>query len=1045
MKEQFYLWKHGMYFIIFLLANQLSAQMNITGTVTGAADNLPLIGASINVQGTSVATITDIDGKYTIVASSGDVLVFSYLGMQEQKLQVGDANVIDLEMKVATILDEVIITAYGTSKKGSFTGSATQIDAKSIENRALTNISSAIEGAPGIQYSPGNGQPGSSSPIRVRGFGSVNASSDPLYVVDGIIFSGQIASINPNDIESITVLKDAASTALYGSKAANGVILLTTKQGSSGGDKFNLNISKGFSGRAIPEYERVSAEQYYPLVWEAYRNSLSISGNATQADANQTASNGIFDLVGTNPFNVPNNQIVGTDGQLNPSAQLLYADDLDWQDELMRRGDRTVVDLSYQGSNKKTNYFASLSYLDDQAWILNSDFERISGRININTTPNKWIKTGVNIYGSTSTSNQAADGGSTSFVNPFFSTRNIAPIYPVFEHDPTSGALILDDNGNPIYDLGDNRVGNTNGRHAIQETILNIDNDRNSSLNARAFVDINFTNDLKLTVNGSLDRRFFHNEDFDNPIVGDGAPAGRAGRDDITISSVTYNQLLTYSKDFGDHSFTALAGHESFEYERNALGGFKIGLIASGNTELINFTQTSDLSSNTRKYSTEGYLGRLEYDFADKYFLSGSFRRDGSSRFAKDVRWGNFWSVGGAWRIDQESFVSGIESINALKLRASYGEVGNDSNLDNGALSFFASQPLFALDNNNDLEAGILISTLGSATLEWESNAQTDIALEFSLFDYKVTGSVEYYNRITDNLLFEVPLPLSTGLDDFNDNIGSMFNRGIELNLAVDLVRRDDFTWNVSANTSTIHNEFTELPQEEIINGSKKLVVGGSIYDYWLRDWYGVDPADGAALYIVDEEVDPSDASIRTVDGVMVTTDHNDAKFDFVGTAVPDFFGSFQNTFVYKGFRLGLLFTYQIGGQTYDTNWANLMTADYGESYAIEVLDRWQKPGDVTNVPRLDAAQLTPFGAGSDRWLVDSDFLALRQINIGYEIPEDFTKSLGLRNARVFANGENIFINTKRQGMDVNQNFNGTTQNRFTPSRTITLGLNVDF
>lgn len=1034
--------------ILFSVQLSIAQSVTINGKVADSQGE-PLIGATILVKGTTTGSITDVDGLYSVqLESTPAILVFSYTGYRNQELEVTSATTtLDVTMDESVgLLDEVIVVAYGTAKKGSFTGSATQINAEALEGRALTNVTAAIEGAAGIQFSPGDGQPGSSSGLRVRGFGSVNASSSPLYVVDGIIFSGSLSSINPSDVESITVLKDASSTALYGSKAANGVVLLTTKGGRKGGEKFTVNLSRGISGRGISEYDRLNAEEYYPVMWEAYRNSLSISGSTPTTEANQMASDNIFGLLGMNPFNVANDQIVGTDGFLNPAAQLLYGDDLNWQDPLVRSGNRSNVDVSYQGATDKTSYFASMSYLEDEGWILNSDFQRITGRINVTMQPKEWIRTGFNLSGTSSESNQAADGGSTSFVNPFFSSRRIAPIYPVFLHDQETGAFILDDAGNKIYDLGADRVGNTNGRHVIQETLLNVDNDRITSLSARAFVDLYFFDGFKFTANASLDKRFFNNEDFDNPIVGDGAPAGRAGRDASTTTSVSYNQLLNYTRDVGRNTFSALVGHESFDYEFNWLTGFRTDVIAEGNTELVNFTNTSDLNSFTRRYSTEGYLARLEYDYNDIYYLSSSFRRDGSSRFDRDIRWGNFWSVGGAWRLDQEDFMQGISWLSLLKARASYGEVGNDSNLDQASLSFFASQALFGLGNNNASEPGILISTLAAPTLEWESNQQTDVALEFALFNYRVSGSVEFYNRVTDDLLFNVPLPLSSGIDDVNQNIGSMFNRGIEVDLAVDLIRTQDFTWRLNVNASTVQNEFTKLPQEEIITGSKKLVVGGSIYDYWLRDWYGVDPTDGAALYILDDEIDPTDVDVRTVDGVLVTTNQNKAKFDFVGTAIPDLFGSFNSGFTYKAFKLGVLFTYQIGGQTYDTNYAGLMSAGaYGNAYSTDILQRWQNPGDVTNVPRLDVSQTAAFGAASDRWLISSSYIALRQINFSYDLPVGKAQSIGLQNLRVYANGENIFFSTDRKGMFVNQNFNGTTQNVFTPSRIVTLGVTATF
>ncbi len=1029
------------------LATIASAQ-TISGTVIDAEGGEPLIGVTVQVEGNTTGTVTDLEGRYEISANSDNTLIFTYTGMETLQIPVGTQTTIDVEMGASSIaLEQVIVTAYGgASKQGAFTGSATQIDAESIQGRAVTNITSALEGASGIQYSPGSGQPGATSPIRVRGFGSVNASSDPLYVVDGIIFSGSLNSINPNDIESLTVLKDASSTALYGAKAANGVVLITTKSGKSGQSRFNVNVSQGFSGRAIPEYDRVGPEQYYELQWEAYRNSLFYSGDTPLEEANREASRTIVSLLGTNPFNVTDSTVVGPDGRINPNAQLLYPGDLDWQDALTRLGNRSEANISYQGGTDKTTFFTSLGYIDDTGWILASDFNRVSGRMNVTTQPRDWIRTGLNANLATSTSNQAADGGSTSFVNPFFSTRNIASIYPLYEHDPVTGDYVLDESGQRIYNLGANRVGNTNGRNVVQETILNIDEDKINTLGARAFVDFFFLKDFKFTFNAGIDRRNYNNTGYGNPIVGDAAPNGRAFRTNTVTSSITFNQLLNYSKTFGTHSVSLLAGHESFDYEFNYLYGFRTNQIATGNTELINFTTTSDLTSYTRRYTTEGYLARAEYDFDNRYFLSASFRADGSSRFDESVRWGNFYSVGGAWRLDQEAFIGNVTWIDLLKLRASYGEVGNDSNLDNDALNFYASQPTFTLGFNNASEPGIIVGSLGSPTLEWESNAQTDVAVEFGLFDYRLSGSVEYYNRVTDNLLFEVPLPLSTGNDNVNANIGSMYNRGIEVALSGSIINTPTFNWTLDVNASTIHNEFTELPQEEIIDDSKKLVVGGSIYDYWLRDYYGVDPADGAALYVLDAEADPSDADVRVVDGVTVTTNFNNAQYAFVGTAVPDLFGSFTNKFRIGNLRFGFLFTYQLGGQTYDTNFANLLNnGSYGSALSSEVANRWQQPGDITNVPRLDAAQANNFGAASDRFLVDSDYLALRQANVSYDLPDGLLGRINVSTLRVYANAENLFLNTARKGMDVNQNFNGTTANRFTPSRTITFGINASF
>ncbi|WP_342155086.1 SusC/RagA family TonB-linked outer membrane protein [Joostella sp. CR20] len=1024
----------------------LAQEKTVSGTVTSATDGLPLPGANIVVKGTTSGVQTDFDGNYSISTQVGETLSFSYIGYKTIDVKVGAKSVININLEEdAQSLDEVIVVAYGTSKKEDFTGSATQINAEQLDQRVITNALNALDGAAaGVNVSAPNGQPGASPSIQIRGTGSYSASNTPLYIVDGVQFNGELSSINPNDIESMTVLKDAASTSLYGARAANGVVLISTKKGKQGKSKISLNFSQGVTSRSIPEYERVNAKQYYPLLWEAYRNGLSMSGSTPVDEANAEASAEIFNELGYNPFNVANDQIVLTNGQLNPNAQYkLDQNDLDWQDQLIRTGTRQNVDFSYQGANENTDYYASLGYLNEEGYIANSDFERISARINVNSKLKEWVKTGLNLSGTSSISNQAADGSSTGYVNPFYTTRRIAPIYPVHQHDLVTGEYLLDDYGQRIYDIGDYRVGGGgSGRNVIQETMLNVDRDKIFSFSGRTYAEFYFLQNFTFTVNAALDKRFYYNEDFDNPIVGDGAPDGRAGRTSTTRSTQNYNQLLRYDRDFGKHTVSALLGHESFETEYNYLDGSRQEQIVEGNTELINFTTTNNLDSYTSRQTTEGYFSRLNYDFDNKYYISGSFRRDGSSRFDEDARWGNFFSVGGAWRLDQENFIKNVTWIDLLKLRASYGEVGND-NLG----GYYVSQSLFDLGYNNGSEGGILVSSPGNPVLKWETNIQTDYALEFGLFQNRVAGTVEYYRRKSEDLLFDVPLPVSSGLDDYPANIGSWTNSGIEVELNFGIVRNQDFGWDLGINASTLKNKINELSQEEIINGSKKLIVGGDIYDYWLRDWYGVDPADGAALYIADPElIEEDDDAVRIINGTTVTTDQNKALYDFVGSATPDVFGAIRNNFRFKGVELGFTFTYQVGGETYDTNYAGLMeSGEYGTALSTDILDRWQQPGDVTDVPRLDATKTSVFGAGSSRWLTSSDYLALRQVNLSYSFDSSVLDALGLNSLKIYASGENLFKLTERQGMDVGQNFNGTTSNRFTPARVISLGLNVIF
>ncbi|MGS2763241.1 SusC/RagA family TonB-linked outer membrane protein [Sinomicrobium sp. M5D2P9] len=1050
-------------------SNENAANLNralqdlITGNVTDE-DGVPLPGVNIVVKGTTIGTQTDFDGNYTISASEGQVLIFSYVGQKTQEVAVGSSGEVNVQMQEdAQALEEVIVVAYGTAKKESFTGSATQINADNLEKRTITNPLAALEGAAaGVNVSAANGQPGAPPNIRIRGAGSYVSSAgnsrrgsfsdpnSPIYIVDGVQFNGDLSSINSSDIASMTVLKDAASTSLYGSRAANGVVMIKTKSGKKGKGSVTLNISQGITSRSIPEYDRLNASQYYPLMWEALRNSLSISGTTPVQEANERASAEIFDELGQNPFNVSNDQIVLPNGQLNPNASLLYPEDLNWQKPLIRSGSRSNIDLSYGGGTEKSDYYASIGYLKEDGYILNSDFRRITARVNVNTELASWVKTGLNLSATDTESNQAADAGSSSYVNPFRTTRYIGPIYSVHQHDPVTGEYILDRNGQKAYDLGDNRVGGGgSGRNVIQETLLNIDQDKVFTVSTRAYAEFYFLNDFTFTVNGAIDKRYYDRKQFWNPVVGDGSPEGRSFRWSTNRTTTNFNQLLNYTKQIDKHNVSVLLGHESYETEYDNFYGARQSQVVDGNIELVNFITTQDLTSYLRKLTTEGYFARLNYDFDNKYFITGSYRRDGSSRFHKSERWGDFFSVGAAWRIDQENFLRDVDWIDLLKLRGSYGEVGNDNLVlgDDNAHGYYASYPLFALNYNNAGEGGILMETLGNENLKWETNVQSDVALEFGFLNNRISGTVEYYNRKSKDLLFRVPLPLSAGLDDFPDNIGSWTNSGFEIGLNFEIIQNENFSWDFNINASTLKNKITELSQDEIINGSKKLVVGGDFYNYWMRKWYGVDPADGAALYYASPEaIEAGSGDLREIDGTMVTTNHNNAEYGFAGTATPDVFGGFGSNINYKGFSLGFTFTYQIGGKIYDTNYLSLMhSGEYGTAWSTDILKRWQNPGDVTDVPRLDASQTTPFGAPSDKWLVKSDNLSLRQVNIGYNLNSTLTEAFGISSARIYASGENLFRVTARKGLDAGENFNGTTSNRFTPARVISMGLNITF
>ncbi len=1081
---------------LFLLACMLSAvqvayaQRTITGAVTSSEDGKGIPSVSIVVKGTTTGVVTNVNGNYTLnVPANATTLVFSFIGMRTQEIAIAGRNVINVVMEpTAEALDEVVVMAYGTATRGTFTGSATVVGSQKIESRPISNISRAIEGqTPGVQVTSGSGQPGAGQDIRIRGFGSVNFSNAPLYVVDGAPYDYALSNLNPADIESITILKDAAATALYGNRAANGVIMVTTKRGNKDRSTFTVRATQGFSTRGLDEYELIGEKDYYPVNWESYRNSLAYSRtiNLPLADASKVASgtwgnrnasglqvysntglgipntnfNDIFQNLLFNPYNIDPTQIMLENGTLNPAATLIYTqEDLDWEKQLLRLGDRKEFNVTFSGGSQKSDHYVSLGYLDDKGYLIESDFKRFTGRINMNSQLKSWFKTGFNLAANRSQSQSARDGSSTGFVNPFRWTRSIGPIYPIWgvyqfgnTVGKTPGTYAVDDYGNKIFDWGQiagipNRAsGASPGRHAVAETLWNDDLFTRNVINAKTYGEFRLMEGLALTFNFSLDVNAYNSANFDNRFVGDGSPAGRSSRTNSLSTTNTNSQLLSYKKNMGKHGFDFLTGHENYSYKYEYFYGFRQDIILDGNTELVNFTTTNSLTSYVDNYRLESYLGRVNYDFDGKYLLSGSFRRDGSSRFYKDNRWGNFFSFGLGWRIDKEKFLAKQAWINMAKLRASYGQVGSDAL--GGGSNYYAWQALYLLGRNNATEPGMYQSKLESRDLKWESNHNWGVGLDFGFFN-RMVGTIEYFNRSSLDLLFDVPLPISSGITSELKNVGSVENRGIEFRLGTDIIQKKNFTWNIDVNFTKFTNEIKKMPldkdgkPQEIISGTKKLMVGKGIYDYWLRVYKGVDPADGAALYAWDRKL--ALTNIRVFDKDTLTTNPSHALYDFKGSAIPDLLGGFTNSFKYRNLELTVLLSWQLGGYVYDSPYASLMSAgNYGGSYHVDILNRWQKPGDKTDVPRLDAAQTSNFGAGSTRWLIDASYLNVRAVNLYYDLPKSLAQKLTLQRAKAYFSAENLRLFSKRRGMDVNQAFSGVPGNFYQPARIFTFGLDL--
>ncbi len=1054
-------------FLCIAIAQANAQNKTVTGKVTDAKDGTPLQGVSVSVKG-ATGTVSAVDGSFKLlVPANSKTISFSSVGFEKSELSIPSYGQINFSLKREdAALDEVIVVAYGTAKKETNTGSQGKIDAKDFAQRSISNVNQALEGAiPGVITGTANGQPGSGVTIRVRGFGSINATSDPLFVVDGVPYIGGTSNINPDDVESTTVLKDASATALYGSRAANGVIMITTKRGKKGRNNISMRMLQSQTSRGLEEYQRLDAFQYYPIMWESYRNSLVYPSTGTgisMDSANRVASGlttrtGIQGLLAYNPFNVANNAIVGTNGQLNSNAQLIYADDLDWTKELISTGNRQEYNINFSGGSEKSDYFLSLAHLNDKGYTLRSDLKRSTIRLNVNINPLTWFKTGLNVSGNFATSNLASDGTSGTFVNPFNFTRNIGPIYPVYAHDMTTGAYLLDATGSRFWDLGNmgaqglglsNRPGGaSSGRHALAETRLNDENYRRTVVSARNFMDITFLKDFKFTNNISVDYQTQYDASYQNILVGDGAPAGRSSRDYSSNMGFIMSQLLNYNKKLGEHKVDVLVGREAFNQYQEALGGFKQGQSLSGNTELGNFTTINSSTSSVDRYRIESYFSRVNYDYKGKYFVSGSIRTDGNSRFAEQSRWGTFWSVGGGWNINKENFMKNVSFVNQLKLRSSYGVVGVAD-----GIGLYAYQGLYVF-NNIANEPGISQSQTAflNKSLTWETNKQFDIGLDFSLFKNRLSGSVEYYHRVSADLLFSVPQPLSSGALSINQNTATMFNKGIELQLSGDIVKTKDFVWTTNLNLSTVLNQITKMPATvpDFVTGTKKYQVGVSIFDYWLRTYYGVDPTDGAPLFVAQNTAANTSRRLITnkAGGVdTVTTNISNGKFEYQGSTIPDFYGSFTQSITYKNFTLSALFMFQMGGLTYDANYAGLMNTgtSYGAAYHTDILNRWQKPGDITNVPRLDAGRASDFNGASSRWLIDASYFNIRTINLSYNLPKSLTNRMKVNNGQFFVSIENAMFSSKRIGLNNQQAFSGVTSNAYPPVRVFTVGVSLN-
>ena len=1046
---------------LFMAVGVFAQNMRVTGTVTDASTGEAVPYASLMLKGTLNGTSSDAEGNYSINVPSDGVLVFSAVGYVTIEEDVDGRARIDVALEPdSEFLDETIVVAYGTAKKSSFTGSAGTVGGETISRRSVSNVTKALEGmVAGITVTSGSGQPGSSSGITIRGTGSINASSSPLYVVDGIPFDGTIASINPNDIASMTVLKDASAAALYGARAANGVIMITTKRGSEGRAVVNFRGQVGLQSRSVNRYDLVSQDQYVELTWEALKNNYYLNGGYSLDEAKSLASAQLGATLGGEYYNPYKNYTWATlidpeTGMIQPDAVSAWNED--WMDAITNKSAiRQDYNLSVSGGDEKTKYAFSVGYLDDKGVLTTTGFKRYSLRANVDHNVNEWMQLGASAsYSYTDQASTSIEDG-TYTSNAWYTAQFMAPIYPVYLKD-ANGADLLDDNGQKQYDYGDGTVGNNRPTASRFNTLGDLEENNYETLydnsSVRAYAVLGGDNDsmgifrgLSFTTNFGADIANRRVSTYTNPYHGDGlSTQGSIDKYSTRTFSYTWNQILKYERTFGDFHFLGQLGHEFYNYEYQYLYGGRTGVYPG----IFELAPASDATSTNNSYSEtyriESYFGRLAADFADKYYLEATWRTDGSSRFHRDHRWGQFWSLGGSWRLSEEGFMEDASWVNNLTLRLSYGELGNDDILTStGASNFYLWQSFYDLTYPNASLAGAVLSTLESTGISWETKGSWNVGLEGTFFDRLVDLTAEYYFSRTSDMLLSYPMAMSTGFTGYNANVGSMTNQGVEASIRVNWANKSNFRANSTLMGYFNRNKVTALTEtDEITYGSQVVKVGMPIYTYYVSKVAGVDPANGQLLYYAYEK----DENGEMVPGSeYVTSDEtaaNNSRY-YVGSRQPLFQGSFGSEFYFGNFDFNFLTSFSVGGKVYDSVYATTMEPQYvGTNFSTNILRRWQKPGDVTDVP---AVMLNSGRLAADRWLIDASYFAIKSVQLGYTLPARWTEKAGIQSLRIFATGDNIALFSKLNGMNPQYSTSGGTDFVYAPTRAISVGIDINF
>lgn len=1069
---------------------------HISGTVVDAANNEPLIGATVMPIGGGQGAATDVDGNFSLNIPDGVKSVkVSYVGYKEQTVPVSSQMVVRLASS-STNLDDVVVVAYGTANKESLTGSVAVVGAKEIEDRPVTSVTSALEGsAPGVNVNSSSGYPGSAPSIRIRGYNSFNSSAmSPLYVVDGIVYNGDIADINPADVESMSVLKDAASCALYGSRGANGVVLITTKKAKGQGKvDVNVQMNWGAYGLALPLYDRLGVKDWMQASLRGLANGDVYNSNGTMTYEDAAAARAttfVNDyLKGGNIFGhqdengnwvpVESYEVFNEQGLMNPGVRALPGyNDLNWWDAITRTGTRQEYNINAAGATDKFDAFASVGYLKQDGYVLNTDFERFTGRFNANYNPVSYFRAGMNLAGSYSSGSVANASNQGAVTNPFL-TMFYAPVRPIYAHNE-DGSIVLDDLGHKVYAV---TGGLNDGGNLIQGTKLNKISNKTLSLDASIYGTAILPYGFEATVRGSMFRSKQDYNDYSNNKEGSQKDVGGLDRDYMSVFNYSFSQSLNWSHEYGANHVDVLLHHENYKVETDESYFRLSGQKLDNRYDLSNFDEITNFIEQILGYNTESYLGRVRYNYDQKYFAEFSLNRDGTSQFHKDHRWGTFWSVGASWIISKEKFMHNLNWLNYLKLRAAYGTTGN-----NQACSYYNYLTLFTFGSTGVLQ----LDQLAAPDLKWESTNTLDLALEGSLFNDRFNFSIGFFDKRNADLIYSLTKPFSGGTTNNNGslpsiltNIGEMQNYGWELQFGVDIIRNQNVTWDFNIDASFITNKIKKLPNGRDLP-SQGYFIGKSRYEKYTYEWAGVDQLTGRSLYYMNPNspdfysynengkkeynealwnqkvtaAKNANAYVE-IDGVPYTYDTVHAGRKLMGSALPVVFGSFGSNVSWKGLRFGLLFTYSLGGKVMDNNYNSLMSFSKQGASALhkDVLKGWkQAPEGMTadspnridknGIPQINGENGSYSTQESSQYLIGADYLSLKNLSLSYDLPRKWVNALKLQNINVGFQMENVFIATRRKGLNSMSSAGGTvgsTGAYYQPARTYTFQLGVRF